>query len=372
MRRIRRYRFRKSYSMYKNIDPASGFPNDGRPFPQMSEKNKEDARKVYAMVTNIDDNVGKLLKKLEELEIADNTLVIFMTDNGPQQPRYVAGMRGRKGSVYRGGVRIPFYFRLPALFEGDRDIETTVAHIDILPTLAGLCNAELPDDRTIDGKSFLPLLNGEKPESFETRSLFFYWTRRFPELYQNIAVQKGPYKLVGNTNFDAEPEKFELFNIQEDKFELNNILPENESLASEMKTELDQMIQEISNSPHLQNPPRIIIGSAHENPVFLNRNDAGGARGIWTQEEVFGFWKVKIQEGTYNIRFKFIQPLKTAGTMFLETNSLIYRQEVQNVPTDMIEMKNISLSVMKCELVPFFSAGGKNIFPLWVELEKVQ
>jgi arylsulfatase A-like enzyme len=360
------------YELYKNINPASGFPNDGRPFPKMNDKNKEDARKVYAMVTNIDNNVGELLQKLENLKIADNTAVIFMTDNGPQQPRYVAGMRGRKGSVYRGGVRVPFLFRLPAVFQGNREIEISTAHIDLLPTLAELCSAELPADRTIDGKSFLPLLKGEKPESFEKRSLFFYWTRRFPELYQNIALQKGPYKLVGNTNFNAEMGDFELFNIQEDEFELNNILPENGSLAAEMKTELDQMIQEISNSPHLQNPPRIIIGSAHENPVFLNRNDAGGARGIWTQKEIFGFWKVKIQEGTYNIRFKFIQPLKTAGTMFLETNSLIYRQDVQDVPTDVIEMKNVSISAMKCELIPFYSAGGRNIFPLWVELEKVQ
>jgi arylsulfatase len=360
------------YNMYKNTDPVAGFENDNRPFPQMSEKDKEDARKVYAMVSNIDDNVGKLLQKLEELEIADNTLVIFMTDNGPQQPRYVGGMRGRKGSVYRGGVRVPFYFWWPAKFEGNREIETATAHIDILPTLAEICSGNLPADRTIDGKSLLPLLNREKPGEFENRPIFFYWTRRLPELYQNIALQKGPYKLVGQTNFDAPLENFELFNIQEDEFELKNILIENKALASEMKTELDQMIREISASPHLQNPPLIVIGSEYENPVYLNRNDAGGARGIWTQEEIFGFWKVKIIEGKYNIRFKFIQPLESAGTMFLETNSLIYRQENKNVPTDIIEMKNVSISETECDLVPFYTAGGKNIFPLWVELDKVQ
>ncbi|MCA1758157.1 MAG: arylsulfatase, partial [Bacteroidales bacterium] len=360
------------YNMYKDIDPSSGFPDDGRPFPQMSEKDKEDARKVYAMVTNIDDNVGKVLHKLEELGIEENTLVIFMTDNGPQQPRYVAGMRGRKGSFYKGGVRVPFWFRLPARFDGNLEIETTAAHIDILPTLAELCNAEIPTDRKIDGTSFLPLLKGEKPDVFETRSLFFYWTRRYPELYQNIALQKGPFKLVGNANFNAALEEFELFNIQEDEFELKNILPENKTLASEMKTELDRMIHELSNSPHLQNPPRIIVGSEHENPVYLNRNDAGGARGIWTQEEVFGFWRVKIQEGKYNIRIKFIQPLESSGTMFLETNSLIYRQENKNTPTDMIEMNNISFSETECDLIPFYTAGGKNIFPLWMELKKVQ
>ena len=359
------------YKMYKDIDPATGFENDDRPFPQMSEKNKEDARKVYAMVSNIDDNVGKLLEKLKKLEIADNTLIIFMTDNGPQQPRYVAGMRGRKGSVYRGGVRVPFFFRLPAMFEGNRDIETTIAHIDILPTLAELCNTRIPVGRNIDGNSFLPLLKGEKQEIFETRSLFFYWTRRYPELYQNIALQKGPYKLVGNTNYNAGTNEFELYNIRTDEFEQNNILSENKTLASEMKTELDEMIHDISASPHLQNPPQIIIGSEHENPVYLNRNDAGGDRGIWTQEEVFGLWRVKIQEGTYNIRFKFIQPLESAGTLMLETNSLIYRQENKDTSTDMIEMKNVHFSEMECDFIPQYEAGGKRIFPLWVELEKM-
>jgi arylsulfatase A-like enzyme len=126
----------------------------------MSEKDKEDARKVYAMVSNIDDNLGKLFEKLEELKISENTLVIFMTDNGPQQNRYVAGMRGLKSSVYRGGVRVPFYLKYPAKFGGNTNIETTSAHIDILPTLAEICNVQLPADRIIDGKSLVPLLNG--------------------------------------------------------------------------------------------------------------------------------------------------------------------------------------------------------------------
>jgi arylsulfatase A-like enzyme len=78
----------------------------------MTEKDKEDARKVYAMVENIDDNIGRLTKKLQELKIDENTIIIFMTDNGPQQRRYVAGMKGRKGSVYRGGVRVPFYMKI--------------------------------------------------------------------------------------------------------------------------------------------------------------------------------------------------------------------------------------------------------------------
>lgn len=360
------------YNMYKDIDPSAGFQNDGRAIPKMSKKDMEDARKVYAMVTNIDDNIGKLLRKLEELGIRENTLVIFMTDNGPQQRRYIAGMRGLKGSVFRGGVRVPFYFRLPALFKGNREVETAAAHIDVLPTLAELCNAKMPADRPIDGKSLLPLINGSNPEEFTNRPLFFYWTRRYPELYNNIALQKGPYKLVGTTDYDANPEDFELFDIQKDELEQQNILASNKAIALEMKNELDQLIKDLSHSRHLQNPPRIIIGSKHENPVFLNRNDAGGAQGIWTQEEVFGFWRVRIEEGRYNIRIKFIKPLASDGIMYLETNSVIFRHENDTVPTDVIEMKNIYFPGSECDLIPYYTSGGRNIFPLWMEMKRIQ
>ncbi|WP_273568874.1 arylsulfatase [Maribacter halichondriae] len=160
----------KYYQKYKDIDPSSGF-DDNRPFTEMSEKDKEDARKVYAMVDNIDDNIGRLLNTLETLKIADNTLVIFMTDNGPQQVRYVAGMRGRKGSVYRGGTRVPFYLRYPKLAKKGSDIEAMSAHIDVLPTVAEICGLEVPQDRKIDGRSLLPLLT-DGTNGYEDRSFF--------------------------------------------------------------------------------------------------------------------------------------------------------------------------------------------------------
>jgi arylsulfatase A-like enzyme len=201
------------YQKYKNIDPSAGFSGDQKFNRPMSEKDKEDARKVYAMVSSIDDNLGKLFRKLDELKIADNTLVIFMTDNGPQQNRYVAGMRGLKSSVYRGGVRVPFYLKYPSKFGGNKNIETTSAHIDILPTLAEICKTKLPTDRIIDGKSLVPLLSGKQVD-WTDRSLFFYWTRRYPELYNNISLQKGNFKLVGQTNYNAEIADFELYDIK--------------------------------------------------------------------------------------------------------------------------------------------------------------
>ncbi len=360
----------KYYQLYKDIDPASGFENDDRPFVKMSEKDKEDARKVYAMVTNIDDNIGKLLQKLDELNIADNTLVIFMTDNGPQQTRYVAGMRGKKGSVFRGGVRVPFYFKYPALFKNNNTIEITAAHIDILPTISQLCNIQLPNDRIIDGKSLLPLIE-EKNVEWANRPLFFYWSRRYPELYNNIALQKGSYKLVGNADYNAPIEEFNLFNIDEDPYEQTNLVLENEAIANDLKSELDRFYKELINSENLINQPRIIVGSQYENPVILNRNDADGQRGIWAQEEIFGKWKISIYEGHYNIRFKFIKPVKVNGRMYLETNTIVNQMKNERIDTDIIEMKNIYFPKMNCDFIPFYSEGSKNILPFWVEIEKI-
>lgn len=360
---------KKYYDQYKDIDPSTGFEEDERPLAPMTEKDKEDARKVYAMVTNIDDNFGKVLKKLDDLNIADNTIIIFMTDNGPQQTRYVGGMRGRKGDVYQGGVRVPFYMRYPSSFEKNKDIETTAAHIDVLPTLAQLCNVELPNETLIDGKNLLPLINNEKVD-WADRSLFFYWTRRYPELYYNMSLLKGDYKLVGKTNYNATMDDFELFNLKNDPYEQHNIVLDKKIIAKRLKEELDVTYNELIASENLNNKPRIIIGSTYENPVVLNRNDAGGERGIWAQEEIYGKWNVSIEKGYYDIKFKFIKPVKGNGRMYLEANNMVKQIRNKNDDTDIIEMKNVYFPKMDGDLIPFYSIGSKNIFPFWVEMRK--
>lgn len=361
----------KYYQMYKDIDPTAGFEDDDRPFPEMSEKDKEDARKVYAMVTNIDDNVGKVMSTLDELDIADNTIVIFMTDNGPQQWRYVGGMRGRKGSVYRGGVRVPFFMRYPAQFSGNKDIETTTAHMDVLPTLADLCDVSLPMNRAIDGKSLVPLLNDESV-SWTDRSLFFTWTRKYPGLYRNVALQQGDYKLVGQTSYNAELTDFELFDLKADPYEQNNLVAEKTEIAHQLKQQLDQHFFELIQSPNLTDPPAVVLGDESDYPVFLNRNDAGGERGIWNQEDIFGKWLVDVEEeGNYNLNFRFLSPVEPGGQLILETGTLIQQLGYESYASETISMENVYLPKMKGDLIPFYEVAGKRIFPFWVEIEKV-
>ena len=355
--------------MYKNVDPSIEFERKNPMHLKMTEKDKEDARKVYGMVSNIDDNIGKLLKKIADLGIEENTIIIFMTDNGPQQLRYTAGMRDKKGSVYNGGTRVPFFLKYPALSKESKVIETMSAHFDVLPTLSELCHVDLPKDRKIDGKSLVPLIKGKKVD-WSDRSLFSYWTRKYPELYNSMAIQKAEYKLVGQTNYNASIEDFELYHLKNDPEELHNIVKENKAIALKLKAELDLIYQDLIRSKNLINPPKIIVGSKKENPLTLNRNDADGSRGLWDQEAIFGKWNVNILKGRYNFRFKFINPIAANGDMYLETNTII-NQMKNDQHTDVIEMKNVSLPEINGELIPYYLTKGKMILPFSVEIEKL-
>ncbi len=354
------------YQTYKTLDPTDGIDPELIPNEKISEKTKDNTRKVYAMVTNIDDNLKKLFNKVDELGIKDNTIVIFMTDNGPQHARYVAGMKGRKSSVYNGGIRVPFFLRFPAMFSGNQEVNQITAHIDLLPTLSKLCNVEMPRDRKIDGRSFIPSINSEKlPE----RSFFSYWTRKYPELYNNIALQRGQFKLIGKTDYNSPIENFELYDTYNDPFEKNNLVTQKKSIALSLKKEMHQTFLELVNSENLINPPRIMLGSDFENPVYLNRNDAGGQRAVWNQEQAYSFWKVDInKEGLYNLKFKFLKPLPANGNMYLEIGQSIQQKFNSKDNLDLIEMKSVYLPKGFNDFTPFYMFQKGNYFPLYVEV----
>ncbi|MDX1740978.1 MAG: sulfatase-like hydrolase/transferase, partial [Rhodothermales bacterium] len=125
-----------AYEPYAELtfDPIR-YPKDGRPLADMSERDAESARRVYAMVSNIDENVGRIRERVRTLGLADHTVVIFLTDNGPEQVRYTGGLRGRKGTVYEGGIRVPFFMHAPGRLPADHDVEVTAAHLDVFASL---------------------------------------------------------------------------------------------------------------------------------------------------------------------------------------------------------------------------------------------
>tara|TARA_B100000768_G_scaffold180874_1_gene202011 strand:+ start:322 stop:1971 length:1650 start_codon:yes stop_codon:yes gene_type:complete len=356
----------KYYNMYKDLDPELGFNDDLSDFI-MNEKDKEDARKIYGMITNIDDNVGKVINKLKELKIEEETIIIFMTDNGPQQIRYNSSMKGRKGTVYNGGIRVPFYIQYSEKFKEPKVINKMSAHIDVLPTILELCNLNVPNDRKIDGQSLVPLINSK---STNDRFLFSYWTRRFPEKYINMSIQNDNYKLVGNNDFDSKIEEFELYDLVEDPNENNNIISQNIETAISFKKEMDNSIDDLLKSKNIKNPPRIIIGSEFENPTILNRNDASGERGVWAQNDIYTFWKVNFKKGIYDFKFKFKDSIANKGTLFTEINNRVYSKRTDKAINNTLEMNNISIDNRDFDLISFLKLDSKKIYPFWIEIYK--
>src|SRR5579862_2518163 len=194
---------------------------DGYLKPYLDAKLPETTAKVYAMVTNIDDNVGRLLKKLDDLKISDTTIVLFLSDNGPQQERYNAGLRGLKGTVYEGGLRVPFLFRWPAELQDHRKVVAPFAHIDVVPTLLEATGVAAPAGVRIDGMSFLPWLREDRPAP--DRTLFFQWHRGdVPQRMRSATARGTRYKAVWTIPsvapqlFDLETDPGETTNVAED------------------------------------------------------------------------------------------------------------------------------------------------------------
>jgi arylsulfatase A-like enzyme len=144
-------------------------------------------RCVLAMCENLDRNVGRILRKLEELNLADDTIVIFFSDNGPNSVRWNGGMRGRKGSTDEGGVRSPCFLRWPGKVAPGTIIPQIAGAIDLLPTLAALTQTALPKDRALDGRDLSPLLLGRKTD-WPEQLLYSAWAGKISVRSQNYRL----------------------------------------------------------------------------------------------------------------------------------------------------------------------------------------
>jgi arylsulfatase len=175
-----------------------------------------DVATFYGMIENIDDNVGTLLRKLRDWGLEDDTLVIFLTDNGGTAGTRIfnAGMRGAKGTPYQGGTRVPSFWRWPAGFRGGRDVAALTAHIDVFPTLAEVAGAVLPDDvrRQVEGRSLVPLLRDPQAE-WPDRHLVTHvgrWGRDRAEAskYVGCSIRNRRFTLVNDAalyDLEADP-----------------------------------------------------------------------------------------------------------------------------------------------------------------------
>jgi arylsulfatase A-like enzyme len=174
---------------------------DAKPFRETG-KFTEGVSLIYGMIRRMDKGIGQLLNALEEFGIAENTIVLFTSDNGPQfsgkddmcTVRFNCQFNGCKGLVYEGGIRVPAIIRWPAGLDGGRIVSEMTHFTDWFPTFAAAANAKLPEELNIDGENILPVLRGHRHSSDRPR--FWQWNRYSPVRTCNAAVRHGYWKLV--------------------------------------------------------------------------------------------------------------------------------------------------------------------------------
>ena len=221
-----------------------------------------------AMIANIDENFGNMDRFLDEKDLFDNTIVIFLTDNGSTmgEKYFNAGMRGRKTQLWEGGHRVPCFLRWPGGGLTSRDVDGLTQVQDLLPTLMDLANiSEIPDD--LDGISLASALRGET--EVPDRMLVINYSRmpQFQEKYTetpHIPAREGAAVLWGNWRL---LEDRELYNLAEDPHQDHDVAAEHPEVVSQMRSSLNDWWDGVKDN--VLEPQRVIIGSDHENPSKL-------------------------------------------------------------------------------------------------------
>ena len=317
----------KYYARYRDGDlgvPQSG----GHP---VGKSDHEITARIYAMVECIDDNIGRLLARLDELNIAGNTVVIFLSDNGPQQPRYNSGLLDLKGNTHEGGVRVPCFVRWPGRLEVGRAVGRIAAHIDVAPTLLELCGVPKPAGVQFDGVSLVPLLKGEAGD-WPERTLYFQWHRGdAPELNRACAALSQNYKLVQPRGAEAarpavQP-PFELYDYAADPLEMTNLAPAKPELVARMRQGYEAWFKDVTGGRDYSVPPRIWLGAPQQLEVLLTRQDWRGPAAGWTPKSI-GYWFVDVRRpGEYEVTLPFAKASQPAVARF-ELGSVRAQQDV--------------------------------------------
>ena len=271
--------------------------------------------RIYGMVENIDDNIGRLLELLERLGLDEDTIIIFTSDHGPAGGRYNAGLRSTKGDVYEGGIRVPYFMRwpkgLPAGFKTDK----IASHIDVLPTLLSLCNVDSPSDLRMDGVDLTPLIRGHEVEWLD-RTLFIQTHRGSrPRQYHNCTALTQRYKWLGypgtGGQWDFETSStdpvMELYDLEDDPGEEKEIGGQMPDFVAQMRKDYDAWFDDVASD---WQAGVIHIGNSAENPLTLCRYQDSE----YISELPHG-WRVKVeQSGTYEFRIN-RESLNGAGAL---------------------------------------------------------
>ena len=249
---------------------------------------------LYGMIANIDENFGRFVKFLEDRKLSNNTILIYMSDNGTRfgyderkQLGYNMGLRGIKGSKTEGGHKVPFFIRWPeAKIKGGKDIQETAAHVDLIPTLAGLCDIEIPKGMSLDGVDLSSLLLGQE-KKIDNRTIFVHHRQdwRPPMEINETCLIQNQWRLInGNA----------LYNVHIDPQQQTNLMTSEPGLAQQMKSSNEAFLAKTKHNDSYYELPVAIVGNSAQKEVKLTIQHAiGEDRGIWKTEQVAAGMKNK-------------------------------------------------------------------------------
>jgi arylsulfatase B len=262
----------------------------------------------YGMIANIDDNVGKMRAVLESEGLSENTIFIFTTDNGTSAGDKVfnAGMRGKKGSEYDGGHRVPLFMHYPAgKITGGRDVNEITAYVDVLPTLIDLCDVPPPSGVKFDGTSISALLDDKVDADWPDRILVTDSQRvKDPIKWRKSAVMTRQWRLNNGK---------ELYDIKADPGQTSDVAADHPDVVKRLTYFYEAWWAELL--PTFQNDTAIYLGHPADNPARLTSHDwitTGSTP--WNQSHIrkamngdknTGFWNVNIvEDGKYEVRLR--------------------------------------------------------------------
>ncbi len=329
------------------------------------EKNQDQLARIAAMITNEDQNVGRMLDYLAGKGLLENTLIIRINDNGPNTMRYVGDRRGMKSNVHEGGIRSPMWMHWPAKVEGGTTHDGLTAHIDIMPTILEATGAKA-GPHALDGKSFLPLLTkGSTNRDWPADRQLVIQSHRGTEAvkYHHFMIRQGDWKLLhasgfGKENFEGEP-KFELFNLKADPTEQTNVASENPEVFARLKKQYEDWYADVSSTrPDNYAPPLPIVGTEHENPTVLTRQDWLGTS--WNPNGL-GHWKVEVAKaGKADVQV-ILHPDVVTGNEATITLKIGDQTHELKSAGQTIDFKGIELSEGEQRIEVIRSEGGKSV-----------
>ncbi len=271
-------------------------------------------RAALAMCENIDWNVGRIMERLEDLELAENTIIIYLSDNGPNSWRWNGGMKGRKGSTDEGGVRVPMFIKWEGVLQPGKKIGEIAGAIDLLPTLADLTGIEFQTEKPLDGVSLKTLLTENNPEWGE-RLLFSHWAGR-------TSVRSQQFRLDNSGNlFDMESDPGQHEDVSE-KFPENStrLLQAKKNWETEVLSELPEIDDRTFTIGHPEFPFTQIPardGMAHGNIQRSNRFPNDSFFTNWTSTSDSITWEAEVlTDGCFEVEIYYTCPPEDVGAVF--------------------------------------------------------